>query len=175
MANAPHIPIHLGAMQAAVSFQTSYWCGGEGRALIEEGDVLVSNHPQLAGGSHLPDITVITPVFHDGEIVFFVANRGHHSDIGGITPGSMPPFSTKLSQEGAAIVAFKLVKAGVFQEKGMVDLMKESRNLRDTMSDLRAQVAANTTGIKLVQELINEYVGRASEPAELCVCVCVCV
>lgn len=82
VANAPHIPVHLGAMQSAVRFQTEYW-NSEGREGIQEGDVLVSNHPQLAGGSHLPDITVITPVFHNGEIIFFVASRGHHADIGG--------------------------------------------------------------------------------------------
>ncbi len=79
VANAPHIPVHLGAMQSAVRFQVKYWKDqGIG---IQQGDVLVSNHPQLAGGSHLPDITVITPVFYKGEIIFFVASRGHHADI----------------------------------------------------------------------------------------------
>ncbi len=87
---------------------------GEGEGL-NPGDVLASNHPQLAGGSHLPDITVITPVFSEGEIVFFVASRGHHADVGGITPGSMPPNSHSLVEEGAAILSFKLVKKGTFQ------------------------------------------------------------
>ncbi len=77
VANAPHIPVHLGAMQEAVKFQRKYW--GD---RLREGDVLVSNHPQLAGGSHLPDITVITPVWNEGVIVFWVASRGHHADIG---------------------------------------------------------------------------------------------
>ena len=77
--------------------------------------MLASNHPQLAGGSHLPDITVITPVFREGDIVFFVASRGHHADVGGITPGSMPPNSHSLVEEGAAILSFKLVKGGAFQ------------------------------------------------------------
>lgn len=77
--------------------------------------MLASNHPQLAGGSHLPDITVITPVFSEGKIVFFVASRGHHADVGGITPGSMPPNSHSLVEEGAAILSFKLVKGGTFQ------------------------------------------------------------
>lgn len=77
--------------------------------------MLLSNHPQLAGGSHLPDITVITPVFSSGRIVFFVASRGHHADIGGISPGSMPPNSKILAEEGAAVVSFKLVKDGIFQ------------------------------------------------------------
>lgn len=80
--------------------------------------MLLSNHPQLAGGSHLPDITVITPVFSGGEVVFFVASRGHHADIGGISPGSMPPNSKVLAEEGAAVVSFKLVKDGVFQVSG---------------------------------------------------------
>jgi hypothetical protein len=77
--------------------------------------VLLSNHPQLAGGSHLPDITVITPVFSQGRVVFFVASRGHHADIGGISPGSMPPNSKLLVEEGAAVVSFKLVRDGEFQ------------------------------------------------------------
>lgn len=84
VANAPHIPVHLGAMQAAVRYQVEHWSTNGG---IQDGDVLVSNHPQKAGGSHLPDITVITPVFYEGEIIFFVASRGHHADIGGISPG----------------------------------------------------------------------------------------
>lgn len=97
--------------------QIKYW-GPEGEGAAEglrPGDVLASNHPQLAGGSHLPDITVITPVFNQGEIQFFVASRGHHADVGGITPGSMPPNSHCLVEEGAAILSFKLVRDGVFQ------------------------------------------------------------
>jgi 5-oxoprolinase (ATP-hydrolysing) len=113
VANAPHLPVHLGAMSAAVIYQQQYW----GKNILE-GDVLVSNHPQLAGGSHLPDITVITPIFVKGEIVFYVASRGHHADVGGIAPGSMPPLSKTLVEEGAAIIAFKLVENGVFQEQG---------------------------------------------------------
>ncbi|KAL9190728.1 hypothetical protein ACHAXT_000434 [Thalassiosira profunda] len=160
VANAPHIPVHLGAMQSAVRFQVEYW-NGEGREGIKEGDVFVSNHPQLAGGSHLPDITVITPVFHEGKIIFFVASRGHHSDIGGISPGSMPPHSTELEQEGASIVAFKLVKDGKFQEAGITDILVNqefggTRNLKDNLSDLRAQVAANNSGIRLLQSLVKE-------------------
>ncbi|KAL3793795.1 hypothetical protein ACHAW5_009582 [Stephanodiscus triporus] len=160
VANAPHIPVHLGAMQSAVRFQVEYW-NSEGRDGIREGDVFVSNHPQLAGGSHLPDITVITPVFHQGKILFYVASRGHHSDIGGITPGSMPPHSTNLEEEGARIVAFKLVKDGRFQEDGITDILVNqkfggTRNLKDNLSDLRAQVAANNSGIRLLQSLVSE-------------------
>ena len=94
VANAPHIPVHLGAMQDAVRFQLAHW----GAENLRDGDVLVSNHPQLAGGSHLPDITVITPVFSDGSIVFFVASRGHHADIGGIAPGAQLARARMLAQ-----------------------------------------------------------------------------
>ncbi|CAK4080949.1 unnamed protein product [Aphanomyces euteiches] len=167
VANAPHLPVHLGAMQQAVRFQMQYW-GDD----IVEGDVLVSNHPQLAGGSHLPDITVMTPVFDNGKIVFFVASRGHHADIGGIAPGSMPPLSKTLTEEGAAIVAFKLVdgRTGQFQEEGITDILMQkekvdsngqpaigTRNLRDNLSDLKAQVAANQRGVLLMHDLIAEY------------------
>ncbi|PSS11925.1 5-oxoprolinase [Actinidia chinensis var. chinensis] len=86
VANAPHVPVHLGAMSSTVRWQLEYW--GDN---LQDGDVLVTNHP-CSGGSHLPDITVITPVFDNGNLVFFVASRGHHAEIGGITPGSMPPF-----------------------------------------------------------------------------------
>lgn len=171
VANAPHIPVHLGAMSSAIQAQLKYWMEGPGKEEgIQEGDVLVTNHPQLAGGSHLPDITVITPVFREGEIVFYVASRGHHADVGGITPGSMPPTSRLLVEEGAAIVSFKLVKGGTFQEKGITELlqapgklkdeidgMSGTRNLGDNLSDLRAQVAANNRGIQLVGALIQEY------------------
>ena len=165
VANAPHIPVHLGAMQAAVTFQVKYW-NSEGREGIKDGEVLVSNHPQLAGGSHLPDITVITPVFHKGKIIFFVASRGHHADIGGIAPGSMPPHSQRLEDEGAMIVAFKLVRDNKFQEEGITEILMApeklegnsgTRNLRDNLSDLRAQVAANNSGIRLLKELVGEY------------------
>ena len=93
-----------------------YGKGGEREAEgLKEGDVIVTNHPQLAGGSHLPDITVITPVFSNNRIVFFVASRGHHADVGGITPGSMPPHSHSLVEEGAAILSYKVVQNGKFQ------------------------------------------------------------
>mgnify|MGYP002385859386 CR=1 FL=1 len=160
VANAPHIPVHLGAMQEAVRYQLR--TASEG---LVDGDVLVSNHPH-AGGSHLPDITVMTPVFSDGKIVFFVASRGHHADIGGISPGSMPPLSKELYQEGAAIKSFKLVSGGEFQTQGITDLLNSpavhpgcsgTRNLSDNLSDLRAQVAANHRGIQLVRELIEAY------------------
>lgn len=163
VANAPHVPVHLGAMSSSVRWQLMYW--GDN---LHEGDVLVTNHPS-AGGSHLPDITVITPVFDKGKLVFFVASRGHHAEIGGITPGSMPPFSKAIWEEGAAIKAFKLVEKGIFQEEGIIKLLKfpgsddsahtipGTRRIQDNLSDLHAQVAANQRGISLIKELIEQY------------------
>lgn len=163
VANAPHVPVHLGAMSSTVRWQLKYWGNN-----LNEGDVLVTNHP-CAGGSHLPDITVVTPVFNNGKLVFFVASRGHHAEIGGITPGSMPPFSKSIWDEGAAIKAFKLVDKGIFQEEGIIKLLQfpnsdesahnipGTRRLQDNLSDLRAQVAANQRGITLIKELIEQY------------------
>lgn len=163
VANAPHVPVHLGAMSSTVQWQLKYWGSN-----LSEGDVLVTNHP-CAGGSHLPDITVITPVFDNGKLVFFVASRGHHAEIGGITPGSMPPFSKAIWEEGAAIKAFKLVEKGMFQEEGIIKLLQfpssddpsqkipGTRRLQDNLSDLHAQVAANQRGISLIKELIDQY------------------
>lgn len=164
VANAPHVPVHLGSMQFAVRYQHNRW-----RGQLVDGDVLVSNHPSC-GGTHLPDITVITPVFDrpgGKEIVFYVASRGHHADIGGLLPGSMPPKSTELWQEGAAIEAEKIVSGGVFNEARMTELLLDipatfdgcsgTRCLADNLSDLKAQIAANTRGIQLIQNLIGEY------------------
>lgn len=163
VANAPHVPVHLGAMSSTVKWQLKYWGNN-----LTEGDVLVTNHP-CAGGSHLPDITVVTPVFDKEKLVFFVASRGHHAEIGGITPGSMPPFSKSIWEEGAAIKAFKLVEKGCFQEEGISKLLLSpssgesahnipgTRRLQDNLSDLHAQVAANQRGISLIKELIQQY------------------
>jgi 5-oxoprolinase (ATP-hydrolysing) len=154
VSNAPHIPVHLGAMQEAVQYQMKT------KTKFEEGEVILSNHP-AAGGSHLPDLTVITPVFHRDQPrpIFFVASRGHHADIGGITPGSMPPHSTTLNQEGAAFKSFTLVENGRFLEDEVIAAFTKhgGRNLSDNISDLRAQVAANKKGIALVGELIEQY------------------
>ena len=161
VSNAPHIPVHLGAMQQAVQFQLAQ------NIPINKGDVILSNHPR-AGGSHLPDLTVITPVFDDSspKPIFFLANRGHHADIGGATPGSMPPMSTHINQEGAQFVSFKIVDRGTFMEKELTDKFNEpaqfkgctgSRNLEDNFADLKAQIAANQRGIYLVTELIDEF------------------
>ncbi|KAA0195313.1 hypothetical protein HAZT_HAZT004713 [Hyalella azteca] len=162
VSNAPHIPVHLGAMQETVQYQLRE-LGDD----LEDGDVLLSNHP-AAGGSHLPDLTVITPVFNKEreKPIFYVASRGHHADIGGITPGSMPPHSTSIHEEGAVFYSFKLVKRKVFQEAelkkvlmapGKIPGSSGTRNLEDNISDLKAQIAANRKGIQLVNELIEQY------------------
>ncbi|KAF6775775.1 hypothetical protein AHF37_04297 [Paragonimus kellicotti] len=163
VANAPHIPVHLGAMQYAVQYQIEA-TGNQ----FAPGEVLLSNHP-CAGGSHLPDLTVITPVFI-GDLkkpALFVANRGHHADIGGSTPGSMPPHSTSIFEEGAVFKTFYLVKDGRFQEEDVTSALMApataypgcsgTRNLSDNLSDLKAQVAANQKGVHLLRQLIDEY------------------
>ena len=163
VANAPHIPVHLGAMGAAVRWQRDFY-----GADWNEGDVMVSNHPQ-AGGSHLPDITVMTPCWHNNKAMFYVASRGHHADVGGSTPGSMPPFSTSLQAEGVPIKTYRLVQGGVFQEDGIRDVLSGKsinvtghvaqgcRSIEDNLSDLKAQVAANHRGVELVKSLIDVY------------------
>ncbi|KAF2102344.1 hypothetical protein NA57DRAFT_35089 [Rhizodiscina lignyota] len=161
VANAPHLPVHLGSMSTCVRKQAEIWKGN-----LKRGDVLVSNHPMF-GGTHLPDITVITPAFSGDNIVFYVASRAHHADIGGILPGSMPPHSRELFQEGAAIKSEKLVSQGNFNEKRITDLLyKEpaqypgcsgTRCLSDNLNDLKAQVAANQKGINLISALIEDY------------------
>ncbi|KAJ2977941.1 hypothetical protein NQ176_g4088 [Zarea fungicola] len=123
VANAPHVPVHLGSMQFAVQYQHRLWDGK-----LQDGDVLMSNHPSC-GGTHLPDITVITPVFDKGVLAFYVASRGHHADIGGILPGSMPPTSSALWQEGAAIESTKLVSGGRFNDDEVRRLLLEEPGL----------------------------------------------
>ena len=161
VANAPHLPVHLGSMSTCVTKQAAIW-----RGKLKRGDVLISNHPMF-GGTHLPDITVITPAFSGENIVFYVASRAHHADIGGILPGSMPPHSRELYQEGAAIKSEKLVSEGRFNEERMIELLHTepakypgcsgTRCLADNLNDLKAQIAANQKGINLISSLIEEY------------------
>ena len=155
VANAPHIPVHLGAMSESV------------RAVLDvhrdckPGDVFVTNDP-YAGGSHLPDITVVTPV-HDesGVLRFAVASRGHHADVGGLTPGSMPPFSTRLEEEGVVFEAVRIVEAGVFDETTVRATLgapsHPARNPDENLADLQAQVAANEKGVHLLGRLLERY------------------
>ena len=161
VANAPHLPVHLGSMSTCVRTQAEIWKGK-----LKRGDVIVSNHPEY-GGTHLPDITVLTPAFSGDNIVFYVASRAHHADIGGILPGSMPPYSRELFQEGAAIKSEKLVSEGHFNEKRITELLYDepaqypdcsgTRCLADNLNDLKAQIAANKRGIGLLSNLIEDY------------------
>jgi len=156
VANAPHIPVHLGAMGDSVAFILQQNAGK-----MQRGDVFVTNNP-FHGGSHLPDVTVVTPVIDDrGELIFCVASRGHHADVGGITPGSMPPFSKTLAEEGVVIDNFKLVANDKFDAAGVAEILLSgnypARNLRERFSDLRAQIAANTKGAQELQRLISDY------------------
>ncbi|MDA7527959.1 hydantoinase B/oxoprolinase family protein, partial [bacterium] len=152
--NAPHIPVHLGAMGETVKTLLNE-CSE-----INPGDVFITNDP-YAGGSHLPDVTVVTPVHHQTseELLFLTASRAHHAEIGGIRPGSMPPFSKNLAEEGVLIRQYKLVDRGVSQEAGLKELLQAgpfpSRNVEDNLADVSAQVAANQMGAKLLLEMIN--------------------
>lgn len=155
VANAPHIPVHLGAMGESIRGVLA------AHPQPAPGDVFVTNDP-AGGGSHLPDITVITPV-HDarGELRFFCANRGHHSDVGGITPGSMPPFSGSLAEEGVVLRALKIVSAGKFEEETIYGALTAgeypARAPRQNIADLEAQIAANAHGARLLREMTSEH------------------
>ncbi|MHC5211610.1 MAG: hydantoinase B/oxoprolinase family protein [Planctomycetota bacterium] len=149
IANAPHIPVHLGAMGETV------------RALLaerrmREGDVWLSNDP-FRGGSHLPDLTVITPVFREGRLAFLVANRGHHADVGGPTPGSMPTDSRELADEGVLFSNVLLVRDGAFREAEITEQMRAAgvRGIPDRLADLAAQVASNAAGARGLHELCD--------------------
>jgi 5-oxoprolinase (ATP-hydrolysing) len=157
IANAPHMPVHLGSM--GESIQTVIQ---ENKGRMQPGDVFVLNDP-YHGGTHLPDITVITPVYLEGhaEPVFYVGSRGHHADVGGLTPGSMPPFSTRIEEEGVQINNVKLVDAGHLREAEMVALLQSgeypSRNPQQNMADLKAQIAANEKGVQELRRMVDQF------------------
>jgi len=155
IANAPHMPVHLGSMSESIRSVM------QRNTPMRRGDVYVLNDP-YHGGTHLPDVTVVTPVFLDREQPsFFVASRGHHADIGGITPGSMPPFSTDIGEEGVLIDNFKLVEDGEFREQGLLELLRGSshpaRNPPQNIADLRAQIAANEKGVQELEDIVEQY------------------
>ena len=157
IANAPHVPVHLGAMGESVRRVLA-----SRRDTLKPGDMIALNNP-FNGGTHLPDVTVIAPVFDDSgaELRFFVGNRGHHADIGGITPGSTPPASTTLEQEGVVIDDFLLVDGGDFREQAFRDLLAgakyPARSPDTNVSDIRAQIAANRAGIAEATALVAHY------------------
>jgi 5-oxoprolinase (ATP-hydrolysing) len=174
IANAPHMPVHLGSM--GESIQTVIQ---ENKGRMQPGDVFVLNDP-YHGGTHLPDITVITPVYLEGHAapVFYVGSRGHHADVGGLTPGSMPPFSTRIEEEGVQIDNVKLVDAGHLREAEMVALLQSgeypSRNPAQNMADLKAQIAANEKGVQELRRMVEQfgldvvqaYMGHVQDNAE---------
>ncbi|HJV97447.1 MAG TPA: hydantoinase B/oxoprolinase family protein, partial [Albitalea sp.] len=157
IANAPHMPVHLGSMSESIKTVIS---GNAGR--IQPGDVFVLNDP-YHGGTHLPDVAVVTPVFDDQgtDILFYVGSRGHHADIGGITPGSMPPFSTRVDEEGVQINNVKLVERGRLREREMLDLLRSgphpSRNPEQNLADLKAQIAANEKGVQELRKMVTQF------------------
>lgn len=157
VSNAPHIPVHLGSMGESVRTIVNQRAN-----TMRPGDVFMLNDP-YNGGTHLPDITVITPVFDEqgSTVLFYVASRAHHADVGGATPGSMPPDSRHIDEEGVLIDDFHLVKDGEFQEDAVRTLFSEARyparNIEDNLSDLRAQIAANAMGVRELARMVEHF------------------
>jgi 5-oxoprolinase (ATP-hydrolysing) len=157
VANAPHMPVHLGSMDRSVETVIR-----ANRGKIKPGDVYALNAP-YNGGTHLPDITVCTPVFDDKgkNILFWVASRGHHADVGGVAPGSMSPLATHIDEEGVYIDNFKLVDRGKFREKELYALLRgakyPARNPLQNVNDLKAQIAANEKGVRELRKMIGLF------------------
>jgi len=157
VANAPHMPVHLGSMDRAVETIIR-----ENRGHIRPGDVYAINAP-YNGGTHLPDITVCTPVFDDRKksILFWVASRGHHADVGGISPGSMSPNATTIEQEGVLFDNFKLIDRGRFREKELMAALTEAkypaRNPVQNINDIKAQIAANEKGVAELRKMVTHF------------------
>jgi 5-oxoprolinase (ATP-hydrolysing) len=157
VANAPHMPVHLGSMDRAVETIIR-----ENKGRIAPGDVYAINAP-YNGGTHLPDITVCTPVFDDAsrDILFWVASRGHHADVGGISPGSMSPNATTIEEEGVYIDNFKLVDRGRFREQELYALLTgakyPARNPLQNVNDLKAQIAANQKGAQELRKMVTQF------------------
>ena len=174
VANAPHIPVHLGSLGVSV-VSVMRARGGD----MRPGDVFVLNAP-YNGGTHLPDVTVITPVYDEAgaDLLFWVASRGHHADIGGITPGSMPPDSKRIEEEGIVLDNVRLVEAGRFLEAEIVALLSSgpwpARNVAQNLADLAAQVAANEKGAQELRrmvahfglDVVSAYMGHVQDNAE---------
>ncbi len=167
IANAPHMPVHLGSMGESIRTVIR-----ENSGRMKPGDVYVLNAP-YNGGTHLPDVTVITPVFDDSvhsasdlpppasRILFYVGSRGHHADIGGITPGSMPPDSRVVEEEGVLIDNFLLVEEGRLREEETIALLSSGkypcRNVAQNMADLRAMIAANEKGVQELRRMVAHF------------------
>ena len=177
VANAPHIPVHLGSMSESVKTIAE-----QRRGTIVPGDVFMLNTP-YNGGTHLPDVTVVTPVFDDAgnDILFYVASRGHHAEIGGVTPGSVPPNSTQIDEEGVLIDNFQLVAGGRLLETETEHLFTNApyptRNFRHNLADLKAHIAGNEKGVQELRKMISHfgldvvhaYMKHVQDNAEECV------
>src|SRR5499433_4169301 len=157
IANAPHMPVHLGSMGESIAMVAARNAG-----TMRPGDVYMLNDP-YHGGTHLPDVTVVTPVFgrKSGAILFYVASRGHHAEIGGITPGSMPAFSTQVDEEGVVIDNWLLVRDGNLREPETLHLLRSaphpSRSPATNIADLRAKIAANEKGARELHRMIEQH------------------
>ncbi len=157
VANAPHMPVHLGSMDRSVETVIAL---NEGN--IRPGDVFALNAP-YNGGTHLPDITVVTPVFDDDgrDILFYVASRGHHADVGGTAPGSMTPLATTVDEEGVLIDNFLIVDKGRFRETELIELLTDHpypvRNVHQNVADLKAQIAANEKGVADLRKMVGDF------------------
>ncbi|TNE36318.1 MAG: 5-oxoprolinase [Alphaproteobacteria bacterium] len=174
IANAPHMPVHLGSMSESIKAVIR-----KHKSSMKAGDVFVLNAP-YNGGTHLPDVTVITPVFglEGKDVLFYVASRGHHADIGGLTPGSMPPDSRKVEEEGVILDNIRLMDGGTLLEDEIVEILKSgaypSRNTDQNMADLKAQIAACEKGIQELRRMVDHfgldvvhaYMGHVQDNAE---------
>ena len=162
IANAPHMPVHLGSMGESIKTVVRQADADlrSGAATMRPGNVYVLNDP-YHGGTHLPDITVITPVYLNDLPTFYVGSRGHHADVGGITPGSMPPFSTRIEEEGVQINNFLLVDQGKLREAEIIALLQSgpypSRNPQQNLADLKAQIAANEKGVQELHKMVEHF------------------
>ncbi len=159
IANAPHVPVHLGSMGESVKTVIQRVQNRE-RPPLEKGDAYVLNNP-FAGGTHLPDITLISPVVLNNQVEFFVASRGHHADVGGLTPGSMPASSQHIEEEGVLLDCLIAVKKGELQTEVISQVLQSAtypvRNLHQNLNDLKAQIAANQQGIDGLERLCQHY------------------
>jgi 5-oxoprolinase (ATP-hydrolysing) len=160
LSSAPHIPVHLGALGVCVREVAK-------AVPMQPGDTIITNHPAF-GGSHLPDVTLITPVFGSiGPLIGYIANRAHHAEIGGITPGSMPANATRLIQEGVVISPRHLIRGGTscFDEISalLTSTLHPTRNLADNLADLHAQLAANLHGVERLQALAGDSLAEAMQ------------
>ncbi len=165
VANAPHVPVHLGSMGETVEHVIA-----ERSGRFRQGDAILVNSP-YAGGTHLPDLTVVTPVFVETSVetgvesgqtpAFFVATRAHHADVGGVTPGSIPPGSTSIEEEGVLFEGFALIEDGLFRSEALAEHLRDgpwpARNIEQNLADLQAQIGANVAGVSGLRKLVDDY------------------